>query len=1143
MRILSRLPGRCGVADHLSRCGAGLLLLALAWPVDLQARDVSVRGSQTKTFGRIALEFDGPTKVQARTDNNVLVIRFSEPARIRQERLLAELPGYASVVRLDPDGTGLRVGLTGPMRANILEAGERVFVDLLPPSWVGLPPALPPEVVAELAQRARNAEASLRARAVPRTEAARTVTLSQAEQPNLTRLVFDAPPGTSKRLTEEGGEVRAVFDGPLTFDLGGSKPRLAPGLKSFSPMTTEKGLVVTVSAKPGYVATGFAEGDTLVIDLAKARAPLPARQPAEAAAQLASPTRPMPVSASPTNEPRPVPPAPTAIATKPAIATAQATIEARPASTVSPAPVRSGPLVPVVQSTDEALRIAFPFARPTAAASFERGGRLVVIFDTSDRIDVPTLPADWAAKLQIEESVTDKGMAVLRFALAEPGTARLVPDGAGWRLTVGERYDLPPDPLNVTRVADGTGNGEVRVAVPALSAAHWIRGSEGGERLAVVTAFGRSTSMPKGQNFVEFALPATIHGLVVAARADDVHVGLADGVVTISRSNGLALSPRDGALAVAGTPGPAPVLLARDQWAEDKVAPVLPRYRELLAAAAEAPASARTEARIRLARFLVANGLNAEASSALAVARADDPAASRRREVQLLSGIAAVRAGRDQDARAFLTADVLAQDPEARLWTAMIDEGQRRAAQANTAFTATSAIAALYPEELAGAMRFAALRAALEVDDRPAAEQALAELEGPLGEAVHADERHLARAKLDEVGGATEKAAAAYENLAGAADRRVAADATLRALALATRTGALKAEESIPRLEALTLAWRGDDLEARAIIELSRAYASSARWHEAFSLNRTASQHFPDHPATRALHDESARNFEKLFIDGGTAIASSVDALALYSDFKDLTPAGRRGDELIRNLAERLVDLDLLDQATDLLQHQVDNRLTGAARATVAARLASLQLMNGKPALAGGALSRTRFVDLPPEVRRLRLLLQARAASDLTRVDHALELLEDEPGSDVDRLRAGILWDAKRWREAGEGFEKLAGTRWLGREPLADRDRKDVLRALAAYALAEEQLGRDRITSKFGTKMADSPDAATFDVVTRPDTTRTSEFRTILRDLARADALKELLADFSTRFPDAPLGRPAGSATTRVAPTQTAARG
>ena len=61
-----------------------------------------------------------------------------------------------------------------------------------------------------------------------------------------------------------------------------------------------------------------------------------------------------------------------------------------------------------------------------------------------------------------------------------------------------------------------------------------------------------------------------------------------------------------------------------------------------------------------------------------------------------------------------------------------------------------------------------------------------------------------------------------------------------------------------------------------------------------------------------------------------------IDALSLFYDFRDLTPVGRRGDEMIRKLADRLVSVDLLDQAAEVLQHQVDNRLQGAARAQVA---------------------------------------------------------------------------------------------------------------------------------------------------------------------------------------------------------------
>ena len=61
---------------------------------------------------------------------------------------------------------------------------------------------------------------------------------------------------------------------------------------------------------------------------------------------------------------------------------------------------------------------------------------------------------------------------------------------------------------------------------------------------------------------------------------------------------------------------------------------------------------------------------------------------------------------------------------------------------------------------------------------------------------------------------------------------------------------------------------------------------------------------------------------------------------------------------MIRRLADRLVAVDLLDQAAELLQHQVDHRLQGAARAQVATRLAVIYLMNRKADRALATLAR-----------------------------------------------------------------------------------------------------------------------------------------------------------------------------------------
>ena len=305
-----------------------------------------------------------------------------------------------------------------------------------------------------------------------------------------------------------------------------------------------------------------------------------------------------------------------------------------------------------------------------------------------------------------------------------------------------------------------------------------------------------------------------------------------------------------------------------------------------------------------------------------------------------------------------------------------------------------------------------------------------------------------------------------------------------------------------------------------------------------FGMTRRANIYFPDHPLTRGLHDQSAQLLERLLLGAEGAQLSAVQALALYFDFKELAPIGRRGDEVVRRLADRLVELDLLDQAAELLQHQVDNRLSGAARATVAARLAAIRLIGGKPLMALTAIQTTRLAELPDHVRRQRLMLEARAHSDLSRSELALEAIDGETGADFDRLRTGILWTARRWREAGEAGEGLLGTRWKGPEPLTERDRGDVIRAAAAYALAEERISLDRLKGKFAAKMMDSPDAKTFELLMRPGAAQTREFRAVVQEATRADALKLLLSDWRKNEPaPSEVGEPGEQAAVPAGPT------
>jgi hypothetical protein len=223
---------------------------------------------------------------------------------------------------------------------------------------------------------------------------------------------------------------------------------------------------------------------------------------------------------------------------------------------------------------------------------------------------------------------------------------------------------------------------------------------------------------------------------------------------------------------------------------------------------------------------------------------------------------------------------------------------------------------------------------------------------------------------------------------------------------------------------------------------------------------------------------------------------------------------------MIRRLADRLVAVDLLPQAAELLQHQVDNRLQGAARSHVATRLAVIYMMDHKPERAQAALRATRGAELNTDLRQLRLMLEARALSDTGRHDLALEVIEGMDSREAMRLRGDVLWAAKRFSEAAEQIERLHGERWKDFAPLSDVERADVLRAAIGYALGGDAIGTGRLKERYQPKMVEGPDRRTFEVATNPHAANGEEFGDLAKTVTAFSSLEAFLRDMRGRYPE-----------------------
>ena len=222
--------------------------------------------------------------------------------------------------------------------------------------------------------------------------------------------------------------------------------------------------------------------------------------------------------------------------------------------------------------------------------------------------------------------------------------------------------------------------------------------------------------------------------------------------------------------------------------------------------------------------------------------------------------------------------------------------GQGKWAMARDSFKRVEAAIAALPVELQRVALKTEMRAAIEVGDFAGAAQELNDIEtiGLPHELQPAISVLLGR--LNEGMGRKQEALNAYRMAADLWDRPSAAQGRLHEAALRYALGDLKREDVLSELEA------GDETEIGALEIMARLYTDEGRYRDSFYVMRNAVAAHPDSDMTRRIQDQAAATFESLFLAGKGDGLSAVDALALFYDFRELTPIGRRGDEIIRTL-------------------------------------------------------------------------------------------------------------------------------------------------------------------------------------------------------------------------------------------------
>lgn len=782
----------------------------------------------------------------------------------------------------------------------------------------------------------------------------------------------------------------------------------------------------------------------------------------------------------------------------------------------NPVPASGSIRATVVSSGAEAL-ITFTWAAPVGAAAFRRGDSVWLVFDAVADLDVEEIRRAGARHLESVRTIRGEDYSAVRVTTPSATQVSVVADGATWTFAFGESA-TPPRPAGIERRADENTRPHLFASLPTVTRIHQITDDDAGDVLTVATALGPPQGLPSRRTFLEISALASAHGLGFERAADGVSARAIQGQgVVIERERGLALSggaPQAVIEAAAEAVAPKPGFIDFAGWSVDPVE--FPQVQDAVTrriAAGDTP----EQDRLALARLLVGQELSLEALGVLRLALAEEPLLLEDPQFRALRGAANVMAGRYKEAETDLNAQPLAGDAGAAPWRGYVATRFRDWREARRQFAEGAEEMDRMRSDWRGRFLVAAAETALALNDLAGARRLIDEAySADLPEEILESAR-LTEARFFSQSGDPTRALDLAQAVAQSGYEPLEAAALYEVARLRHQTGQTDAAQAIDELDALRYRWRGDEIEIEIVRTLGAMYLEAGELRQGMQLMKTAASRFSDNPLARQVYSDMSAAFRRLYLDGESDKLDPIEALALWYEFNDLTPIGADGDRMLRRLADRLIDFDLLEQAAELLAHQVDNRLRGVARAQVATDLAAVYLMDKRPEDALNALRRTRVAGSPTTLVNERRLLEARALADLGRFDHALELLDTDRTPQALSLRADVAWEARMWPSAAEWLEAVAGDAWRGTEPLTPEMQSRVLRAAVAYRLSSNNDGVSRLVGRFGLKMADGPYSASWRTVTGEVEVDGVVLRDLAGRIAETATLDAFLDEFRTR--------------------------
>ena len=1051
-----------------------LLLFAAIFMATTPAHAQQSGAKNSKDFQRIIFNFDEPSRLNISNSGTSLVLKFDRPVKESADAIKAKLNGYATNASISADGKTVNLTMNKVYRVRQFVSGSSLGIDVVGQG----------QEVKEIA---------------PESEA------KPAPKPEKPK------PAPETKKSDD-----AIFS---------TKKREAPAAATTSPAASKKTEKKPVppsertiyTTKPDLPVSATASvADTDVVEPPKATDTLTTKKSAaEKEAAIAE--------------------------VKPAIAPAAKPTEPKEKVVEKAKPAEANAKIPFIvgaRTTATGTEINFPWQERTAAAVFERANDIWIVFSRPSNANLKLLRSVLPATVLTINQYAYAGNTVLRLTTdgSIHATASQPDNGYGWNVLLSPAQN--PALLEVTVGGDGEGINR-HLVLSAFDVAPTLRFYDPrvGDWLVIVPTFEAGRGIVFEKRFPEITLFATNQGVAATTAREDLKTEITRLGLKLSTADGLKVSENlpvqtDGTSAkvpLAGM-GNSGVLLPYRLWfvSPDQFTSV---ETQRVQAATTASKDYRPDALMSLVTLYLGQGMGAEAHGYLSMLEQNHPEYYKSNKLALLHAASYFLMNRPTEAAARLASPELNDVAEATLWreamqlyTPRASTVQKQIQQVESEIDAAANATKIAAEnKVATGVAAASVEPAPAVVDKevfhflkynkpylqfypPAIRQKMAILAADAYMANEQEEKALAAfdtlnkdgilkpvqpyaefalgaiaAKKKKI----EEALTIFDRLAAdKKERYVSARARYAAAMLRYSKGMITPEQAVDEIENTRSTWRGDALEYEMLMKLANIYKDMKRYDDTLRSWRNVIENFPTDPDYLVVSGNMSALFEDLYLHGLADDMPPLKALSLFYEFRDITPLGDKGDQVIQNLADRLAKFDLIDRATQLLDHQIKFRVGGEQRSRIGARLALLHLLNRQPKEALAALEATNFGENNPELRIQRQQLNADALSRLGRHEESISMLFNDTTKIGSLLRLDVLWAMKDWPNVVNRAEDILSARANLTATLTPEETEVLLKLALAYNFQSDYTQLRYLRDYYSSLIPDTAYKQVFDFIT-----------------------------------------------------------